>query len=319
MKALVTGANGFIGSHLCEALVNEGHEVRGLVRRTSDLVWIKDLGLGLAYGDLRDAESLRQAAVGMDWVFHLGATVRAKDAADFEHVNCEGTKLVAGACIDAGVSRLVFFSSVAAGGPTETPDRPRHEGDEPAPVSLYGKGKLGAEKALQELQGRLHSVILRFPAVHGPRDRDAVMMLRWVKRGLMPVFGGTFSTVFVKDAVQAAVLAAERPVVSGSVYFISDGHSYSYADLAMIAGKLLGRRPMRIRIPRWLLHTAGWFGESLTRGGSILNRDKAKELSQECWVCSTDKARAELGYAPEYTLETGMAETIRWYQEMRWL
>jgi len=335
MRALVTGANGFIGSHLCESLLAQGHMVRGLVRRTSDIRWIKGLtesgearsqrpeakgqSLELVYGDVRDGESLRQAAAGVDCVFHLGAAVRARDRRDFEQVNCAGTRLVAEACIAAGVKRFVFFSSAAAAGPAESPERPRHEDDEPAPISAYGRGKLGAELVLQELRDRLHSVILRLLVVYGPRDRDMAIMLRWVKRGLMPVFGGVYSAVYVSDAVQSAVLAAERPVASGSVYFISDGHIYDYADMARVAEKALGRKVLRLKIPIWLLHAAGWLSESLTREGSIFNRDKAREFAQPCWLCNIGRARAELGYEPRYDLDRGMTETIRWYEQMGWI
>ena len=319
MKALVTGANGFIGSHLCERLKAQGHTVRGMVRRTSDLTWIQNLGLELVYGDVRDAESLRAAVADMDTVFHVGATVRARDPLDFERVNCEGTRLITEACVTAGVKRFVLFSSAAAAGPASGPDQPKTESHEPQPVSLYGKGKLGAERALQQMKDRLHSVILRFPAVYGPRDRDTVMLLRWVKRGLLPVFGGTFSTVYVADAARAASLAAERDVESGSVYYVADGNCYTYGDMAGIAERTLGRRPLRLRLPRWLLGAAGWFSEKVSREGAIFNRDKARELAQHCWVCSIDKARAELGFVPEYDLERGMRETIRWYQEMKWL
>lgn len=319
MNALVTGANGFIGSHLCELLARAGHKVRALVRRTSNLEWISALGLELAYGDLREPGSLVDAARGMEWVFHTAAVLRPRGMSEFTDVNCGGTRALAEAAVAAGVKRFVFFSSAAAAGPAAGPKQPRAERDAAAPVSLYGAGKLEAEDAVQELRGRLHSVILRFPAVYGPRDRDVLLFLKCIRRGIMPDLGGTFSAVYVGDVARAALLAAERPVASGSVYYITDGRCYSYADMAGVGARLIGHRPVRVRIPRWALRAAGWTSERLLRMGPVFSRDKATELTQECWACSSDKARAELGFEAEYSLERGMGEAFRWYRQMEWL
>src|SRR5512138_3521594 len=116
MKALVTGANGFIGSHLCEELLARGYEVRGFVRRTGDLTWVRDLGLEIAYGDLRDPGSLVAAAKGIDVAFHVAAKVRTPDTTEYELVNSEGTRLMAEACVARGVRRFVLFSSASAAG-----------------------------------------------------------------------------------------------------------------------------------------------------------------------------------------------------------
>jgi nucleoside-diphosphate-sugar epimerase len=319
MKALVTGANGFIGSHLCELLVGSGYDVRAFVRRTSDLTWLAGLDLEFVYGDLRDPGSLAAAAAGAEVVFHAGATVRAKDIGDYERVNREGTRLVAEACVVRNVKRLVLFSSASAAGPAPSVESPCVEDQEPRPVTHYGRGKLGAEQVVVALKDRLQSVILRFPAVYGPRDRDILMLLRCVQRGLMPVLGDAFSAVHVRDAARSALLAAEKDVASGSVYYVADGSSYRFADMATLFEKLMGRKPLLIKLPAWLVRTAGWFSESLSREGSVFNADKARELTQQCWVCAPDKARAELGFEAEYDLERGMRETIAWYRENGWL
>ncbi len=320
MNALVTGANGFIGSHLCEHLLRLGFSVRGMVRRTSNLQWLASVAQArfeLVYGDLRDSESLRRAVADVEKVFHLGANVR--DAREFESVNLNGTRLLAEAALKAGVKRFVLFSSAAAGGPARCRAEPRCEAHPPQPVSRYGQGKLAAEAAIQELRDRLSSVILRLPAVYGPRDRDLVTLLRWARRGVVPVLGGTFSVIHVSDAVRAAALAAERAVRSGSVYYVTDGRCYTFEDLARVVGSAFSRRPLLVRVPRWFVYAAAWLSERFARHGSIFNPDKARELTQECWVANPDKARAELGFVPEYDLTTGLLQTIRWYEEMNWL
>jgi len=319
MKALVTGANGFIGSHLCELLKRSGHSVRAMVRVTSDLRWIADLDLELAYADLLDPPALWVAVQGCDWVFHLGATVRTKDTADFERINAGGTRALAEACVRAGARRFVLFSSAAAAGPAQSADQPATEQQECQPVSAYGQGKLMAERAVLGLCETLHSVVLRLPTVYGPRDRDGVQMWRTIKKGLLPAFGGTFSVVYVADAVRAALLAAERDVPAGSVYLVSDGCCHDYDEVAVLAEQLLGRRPLKLKLPAWLVEMAASFSEWLSRDGSIFGRDRVKDLNQQSWVCSPAKARAELGFEPEFDLARGLAVTLGWYRKAGWL
>ncbi|MBN2537909.1 NAD-dependent epimerase/dehydratase family protein [candidate division WOR-3 bacterium] len=319
MKALVTGANGFIGSHLCDALLAAGHAVRGLVRASSDLAWLEDKPVELARGELRDQASLERAAAGMDWVFHAAATVRPSDPADFERVNYEGTRVLAEACRRAGVRRFVLLSSAAAAGPAAGPDRPVTEDDPVQPVSRYGRGKLRAEQALVELRERLHSVILRLPAVYGPRDRNSLVLLRGLARGVRPVLPGSFSLVYVADVAQAALLAAQAEVPSGSVYFISDGGCYDHRTLGRLVAGMLGRRGVGVPVPKWVIRSAAAVSEWLQREGAIFNRDKARELVQDCWACSPQRAMAELGYRPGHELERGMRVTIDWYRERNWI
>jgi dihydroflavonol-4-reductase len=319
MKTLVTGANGFIGSHLCEALAAAGHTVRAMVRETSDLTWLEGLDLEFVYADLRSPETLGPAVAGQDWVFHAAAAVRPKDPRDYERVNAQGTKTLSEECVKSGVKRFVLFSSVAAGGPTCDPAAPRTESESPEPVSQYGRGKLEAERALQAMAGRLHSTVLRFPAVYGPRDRDSLILLRNMKAGVIADLGGTFSVVYVKDAVHAAMLAAEKSRVSGSVYYISDGVAHAYEESGRLASELLGRKAVRLKVPGWALKAAGQVSDWFRREGSFFGRDKAAELTRDCWVCSPQKAMDELGFTPRYPMERGMKEAIHWYQEKGWL
>jgi nucleoside-diphosphate-sugar epimerase len=319
VKTLVTGANGFIGSHLCEHLLAEGHAVRGLVRATSDLRWLEGLPVELARGSIEDRSALERAVAGVDRVFHTAASLRPRRREDCSRVNAEGTRMLAEVCAEAGVGRFVLFSSTAAAGPAGSPERPKTELDEPRPVSDYGRSKLAAERALEALKDRLVSVILRFPAVYGPRDRDGLAFFAGIRRGLRVVLGRHVSLVYVKDAVRAAALAVERATGSGAVYFVSDGECHDFDTLARTAARLMGRRTVAVRLPRWALRVAAAGSEWLSREGSILNRDKARELVHDCWVCDPARAGAELGFVAEYSLEQGLTETIRWYEEHGWL
>lgn len=319
MRVLVTGANGFVGSHLCERLAQLGFSVRAMVRRSSNLQWIRELRLELAYADLCDPATLWVAVQGCELVFHLGAAVRTRDHCEFERVNAAGTGSLVQACIKAGVRRFVLFSSMAAAGPALTPRELVRETQECRPVSDYGAAKLKAEQAVLDERGRLNSVVIRFPAIYGPRDRDGLLLWRWVMRGVMPLSGGTFSAIFVADAVKAALLAAERDVESGSIYHVSDGRSHTWEELAGIAEQLSGRRLIKVRVPSWFLLAVAGLSELFGSGDSIFNSDKARELMQTCWACSIDRARAELGFEPEFDLVAGLAVTLDWYRRAGWL
>lgn len=321
MKVLVTGANGFIGSHLCEGLLTNGYEVRALVRKTSDLRWIKHLNLELVYGDITDEDSLVRAVDGIEIVFHTAAVVRPKKVEEFIRVNQEGTERLARVAIAKGVKRLVLFSSVAAVGPGRFNERLNEE-MAPKPVSEYGRAKLAAERAVLALKDSLSSVVLRLPAVYGPRDRDGLLFWRMLSRGFAPVLGGTFSLLYVTDAVAAAVLAATRyplPTARPPIYFISDGCCYTFSDLIQVWKMVTGRRVRTFPIPRWLGFIAAQLNSWLAREGTVFNPDKMRELTQECWVCSDERARVELGFEPRITLQKGAELTLNWYKKEGWL
>lgn len=318
MKALVTGANGFIGSHLCEALLKRGYEVRGLVRKTSNLEWLKGLDLELVYGSLEDEESLSRAVEGVEVVYHTAAVVRARQKADFVRVNYEGTERLARVAVSAGVKRFVLFSSVAAAGPVQTGSS-LSDKEDPTPVSSYGRAKLEAERAVLKYKEKVHLIILRFPAVYGPRDRDGLMMWRMFSRGVAPIMGGTFSLVYVEDAVRAAILAGEKSCPSGSVFFISDGNCYSYYELARVWQEITGKRVLCFRVPKAPAFFAASLNQWLNQEGAIFNPDKVRELCQECWVCTDPRAETELGFKPEFDLRKGAERTLQWYKEKGWL
>ncbi len=320
MRVLVTGANGFIGSHLCELLKQQNYQVRALVRKTSNLKWIEKLGLELIYGDLREKDSLINAVNGVEVVFHTAAVLRPKDKNDFLQVNYQGTELLARVSAKAGVRRFILFSSVAAAGPVG-PEEKLTEDREPRPVSEYGKAKLAAEQAVLGFKDLLNPVILRFPAVYGPRDRDGLIFWRMLSKGVAPVLGGTFSLIYVTDAVRAAVLSATvmLPTNRDPIYFISDGVCYTFYDLVREWERITGKRVFTFRVPSFLGFFAARVNFWLAREGTVFNPDKMKELTQQCWVCSDERANAELGFKPSVPLNQGAEITLKWYQEAGWL
>ncbi|MCK6590321.1 MAG: SDR family NAD(P)-dependent oxidoreductase [Polyangiaceae bacterium] len=174
MKVFVTGASGFLGSHVAEQLSAEGHSVVALVRRSSNTKFLSTLkNVELAYGAVEDAASVRAAVKGADAVVHSAGLVKARNEQEFHRVNVEGTRNVLEAAAEecSGPRRFVFVSSLAAVGPS-IDGKPVGTEAEGKPVTAYGRSKLAAERLVLEAKEKLPVVVLRPPMIYGPRDPD---------------------------------------------------------------------------------------------------------------------------------------------------
>ncbi len=327
---LVTGANGFVGSHLVEALLARGYRVRCMVRRTSDLAFVRNLPVEWAYADLCDSAELRAAIRGVDAVCHCAALTRALDEETFLRVNTQGAEALARVCLEANprLRRFLFVSSVAAAGPSDGPGDVVDEARPPQPVTWYGKSKLAAEQALQGLagaeSGRLPVTIVRPAAVYGPRDKDFHAYFRAIKLRLNLQLGQDerhVSLIHVCDLVDLLVRALEQEQAVGQTYF-GCGSATTYAELAKAIARVLDRRPVRINVPLALLGpmaTVATAKGRLTGRPALLNDQRLVEVRQRSWLFSGEKARRELGFEARYDLETGVRETVEWYRREGWL
>ncbi len=321
MKVLVTGASGFVGSHLVERLLADGHEVVALLRTTSDPRWLEGLAVERRFGSLDDAGSLRRAVEGVEWVFHVAGLTRARSEAVYMATNAEGTRRLAEAASAAGtVRRFVYVSSLAAVGPS-LDGRPLVETDEPHPLPGYGASKLAGEQAVMELAAELPVTIVRPPAVYGPRDRNFVSLFRTARRlHIAPVLGSRqkrLTLVHVGDLVECLALAAGSERAAGQTYFVGSG-THTWAEVVEALGAALGTKVRAIAVPKPLALLAGELGElkwTLTGKPQILCRRKVRDLLQPHWVCSWEKAQADLGYRPATSLLEGLEHTARWYRE----
>jgi len=248
LPVLVTGATGFIGSHLVERLALEGARLRCLVRRTSRLEGLPP-GVELAYADLAAGEGLEEAVRGARLVFHLAGVTKALSAESYYRGNALATAKLA-AALACSEARLVHVSSLAAVGPS--PDgSPLNEDAEPRPVSHYGRSKLEAERAVRDSAAASRGVIVRPPVVYGPRDTDVLELLRMAARGWMPVVGdpeARFSVIYVGDLVEGLLAAAACEQAAGRTYFLAYPVAVSWEQFARVAGSHLGRRPRLVRI-----------------------------------------------------------------------
>ena len=326
MRVLVTGGTGFIGSHLVEALLGRGHEVRCLVRDSQRLGWIAGLpSVTIAQGDLDNPRSLREGTQGMDQVYHVAGLTRARTAREFLRINGEGARHMVQACLDTpgGPPRLIQVSSLAAGGPMPM-SVAFAEDVSPRPVSPYGRSKLNGEEAVLAVRDRLHVTVLRPSVVYGPRDRGVLEIARWVARGLLPMPAGlprTLSLCHVQDLVTALLAAGEANVPSGEIFHVAGAGAFTWEQVGDALGEALGVRPKHVRIPLPMLLALatgadawGW----VTGRARYFSRGKVREAAGH-WVCDTSKARRQLGVVPRVGLAEGATATVKWYREAGWL
>jgi len=326
MKTLVTGANGFIGSHLVEGLVERNYDVYCLVRKTSDLKWIKNLPVKFVYGDINDYSSLIKAVKDKEIVFHLAGLTKAYDVKDYYKVNAEGSKNLFHACKEAGnnIKKIVYLSSLAITGPANNKNS-LTEDVKCYPISDYGKSKYEGEKYAIEFMKELPITIIRPPVVYGPRDKDVYFYFQFVNKGIRLKVGYDekyVSVIYVKDLVRGMVLVVESEKSTGQIYFISEGKMYSYDEIGDTIASALNKKGISITVPYFVAQGVSIITElisHITKKPALLNRQKFFEMKQKYWICSPVKAMKELGFTIEYPLLEGIKITADWYKENHWL
>ena len=309
----MTGADGFIGTALRRRLEEGGTRVYRLSRTAQGPDTISaDLGKDAIAG----LDEIRPEAV-----FHLAGRVHVMDEgvdAEAEHirVTVEGTRHLLEASADAGVAAFVFFSSVAV-----MPEGSVSELDEaaqPAPSTPYGRAKLRAEELVLGMNGKggMRTVCLRLPMVYGPGHKGHLpRMIRAIDRGVfppLPQYAGTRSLLHVEDAVQAALLAAEKPEAAGNVYIVAEPRSYSSREIYEIVLRSLGRRAPRWHVPRAVLASialAGDLGERLTRRRLPFDSTTLSKLSRPA-VYSAAKIERELGFTATKSFATSAPDLV---------
>ena len=321
MKALVTGGTGFVGSHIVRALAEAGHTARVLHRTSSRLDALAGLEYEPALGDILDADALRAACAGCDWVFHVAAVAdywRA-DAGRMFRANVEGTRLVLAAARAAGVRRVVFTSSAAAVGPR--PDG--QPADETTPFSLpperfpYGHSKVQAEAVVAAaVEAGQDAVIVNPVIVMGPGDLNLIsgsyiiQVKRWGP--LVPVTSGSIAVIDVRDVARMHLAAAERGR-PGQRYLLGTANYTHREWLGMIADAIGTRRPF-LPAPDFLLPPVAAAVDAARRLGLPTPVDSNQvRLGARHITFRFDKAWEALG-RPQVDMRQSLRDTVDWYR-----
>lgn len=329
MKVLVTGASGFLGSHIVDACLRAGDDVRVLVRKESDLSHLRTVaGIEFAYGDLRDAASIRRAMDGIDAVHHSAARVTDRGTrAQFWDENVSGTERLMSAAQEAGARRFVFISSPSALMSIRGGDRLDIDESEPFPtrhLNLYSETKAAAERlVLAADSADFTTVALRPRAVWGPRDHSGFMprLLAKMMTGSLPDLSGGrrvyASLCYCENAADACVRAARAEGVGGRAYFIADEEPVEiWSTLAGLAERFGGRPPAK-RVPHSLLRALAFTADMVWKLPPLA-KNSSPPLSRYSLALLTRSATYDISAArrdltaPRVAHEAGMAQLDAW-------
>jgi len=316
-KVLVTGADGFIGTALCQQLAAAGYNLVRLTRSRrqapkTELADADSFALGSRdfSGDIRDGELLDRAMQGVNVVFHLAglAHVDSPDPALLHAVNVEGSVAVATAAVRAGVGTLIFFSSSLA----EAAERGRPD------ATAYGRAKYLAEQHLREIAGPadLRLIILRPVAVYGPGMKgNLAALIRLIRRRRLPPLprlATRYSLVGLDDLCRAALLAAQSGAITSDTFTVTDGEQYSLNAIEAAIYQALGRNPPRWHSPRAVFYLAalgaGLLNRLAGRRSSLGLRTYRGLISDS--VFSNREICEQLGFTPRQTFYTALPSLI---------
>lgn len=324
-KVLVTGATGFVGTHLTRRLLAVGADVAVLVRNTSSnelLTEFESAGATICFGDVCDRQSVAAAVQGREIVFHIAALFRQAKFSDdvYYEVNVEGTRNVLDSAEEAGVSRVLHCSTV--GVHSHIPKPPANEEEAYRPGDIYQVTKCEGEKlALERFRsGRVDGVVVRPAMIWGEGDMRMLKLFRGVSQSKFPIIGsGKTLThwVYVHDLVEGFLLAAISERASGQVYIFAGERPASISELVKTVAKFAGVKPLPFKVPALPVQLLGSLMEVVCKPFGIeppIYRRRVDFFTKDrCFDIS--KAKRELGYQPKQDFETEVKNILSWYQK----
>jgi nucleoside-diphosphate-sugar epimerase len=328
LKVLVTGATGFVGSHVADELLKRGYDVRTNVRKSSSLRWLEGKNVETVQASLDDRDSLLKAVEGVEMVVHVAGLTSARSKEEFLKGNRDATDNLLKAVLkkSPNVKRFLHVSSLAAVGPSLSLEEPVTEETPYHPITAYGMSKKAAEEVVFSKKSELPVTIVRPPAVFGQRDSAVLTVFQTVKSGIAPLIGFDIkkvSLIHVHDLARGIVDAAESNATLGKPYFVSSEEFYTWDEVNDLIARALGKkRLLKLKIPHTLVMGIAGISEfagKFLKKPPVLNYEKGRDITQTYWTCSVERAKRDFGYEQKVSLEEGITATTRWYQQHGWL
>jgi len=329
MIAVVTGSNGFIGSHLVEELLRQGFFVRCIdihdcARYLPDSPRITYYCINCA-----DIEAISKTDIleDADYVFHLAGSTKNVKLEAFRKGNVLPTENILQVIVNRNIhlKRFIYISTQAAAGPAESLSQPVSEKMTPHPVGYYAQSKLEGEYAVQRYTNQVPFTILRPASVYGPRDVDFFNIFKQINNHLCLYPGNRdkyISLIYVADFVRGMIQAAQSPRTKNQTYFLCADDSVCWREIYTSIALVEKKRATAFNIPQSVVEFFGKLGDfygRMTGQFSIVNSQKILLSKPSYWICSAEKAKKDFGFQATVTLSEGLEVTYRWYVENKWL
>jgi nucleoside-diphosphate-sugar epimerase len=324
---VVTGASGFVGSHLIDYLLAVGADIICPVRNIRNLRHLTNKNITITTFEGLEKEIGLKG--NLDYFFHVAGATRALSYKDYYSANVELTERLLQLILRKAdfkyFKRFVFISSQAVNGPAPNSVTPVTESDAPNPVSWYGRSKLEAERIVQKYSDKIPGVIIRPSTVFGPRDTDVLGVFKSCKYHLAPCLTGKdrmVSVIYVEDLIHGVIEAALSHKTVGKTYFLTNQEPVVWRDFIREVGRLMKSSVVILPIPKIVLKPFGFISDLLgkvTGTPSLFRTEKIREMDQWFWICSPESAYRDFGWVAQNELSRSLTNTYLWYKAQGWL